>query len=370
MSTSDTARLHRPHTLSESSAGSEMPLRSDPPASPSPSTPTRPRQPSCETVYLIPTRLATAGLALLQGGLMDCYLVHYNTRYWYAWIAGDVAVLLMFVVAFVISYRQMKQAFRSVFGGCGAPEGGNPGRCCVGSFSVAGGVVDSLDKDEEGGVVASPGSMPLAYFAWLVYSAVLAIRVLLVYKNFAHELTEDTFLGPNMLQVTVASAALVFLLLLLAHHDAAPDSRRRHRIDLLTYTVLFDIVDAVDLLAVFFHPQARDWPDWLTWGVLGVACLNLVLPTMPLMVLSRTHFGVRRLPEHLQTMHRLLVLLVVNLPLLGVRMLLWKREQLPVSTFFVKNLAVSFLVLYSFYDRDHHKRLLARLTGEGQEMVN
>nr|KAG5711376.1 hypothetical protein BaRGS_006073 [Batillaria attramentaria] len=353
-----------------------MPLRHDARSQTTTTTTTainpQQRQPTCEAVYLIPTRLATVLLALVQGGIIDCYLVHYNTRYWYAWIAGDVAVLLMFVVAFVISYRQMRLAFRSVFGSCGGAGGvggrGGGGSCCVGGLAVTAGM-ESLDKDEDVGLVASPGSMPLAYFAWLVYSAVLAIRVLLVYKNFAHELTEDTFLGPNMLQVTVASAAIVFLLLLLAHHDAAPDSRRRHRIDLLTYTVLFDIVDAVDLLSVFFHHEAREWQDWITWCVLGVACLNLVLPTLPLMALSRTHFGARRLPEQLQTLHRLLVLLVINLPLLAVRLLLWHHKQRPVSTFFVKNLVVSFLVLYSFYDRDHHKRLLARRT-EGQEMAS
>ena len=73
--------------------------------------------------------------------------------------------------------------------------------------------------------------------------------------------------------------------------------------------------------------------------------------------------------QYLQTLHRLLVLLGVNLPLLATRLLLWQHVQLPVSTFLVKNVAVSFLILYSFYERDHHRRLLDRLA-ERQEMVS
>ena len=100
------------------------------------------------------------------------------------------------------------------------------------------------------------------------------------------------------LQTTVAASSVVFLLLLLAHHDASPDSRRRQRIDNLTYLVAFDLVDASDLLGVLSSPAARDAMEtWVTWWVLGVACLNLVLPTLPLMALSRTRFGARRLPE-------------------------------------------------------------------------
>ena len=98
--------------------------------------------------------------------------------------------------------------------------------------------------------------------------------------------------------MTVAASSVVFLLLLHAHHDASPDSPRRHRIDTLTYLVVFDLVDASDLLGVLANASARDAMEtWVTWCVLGVACLNLVLPTLPLMALSRTQFGARRLPE-------------------------------------------------------------------------
>ena len=107
-----------------------------------------------------------------------------------------------------------------------------------------------------------------------------------------------THLTRLMSQVTVASSSLVFLLLLLAHHDACPDSRRRQRIDGLTLLVTLDLVDAADLLGVLCDPAARAaLQAWVTWCVLGVACLNLVLPALPLMALSRTHFGARPLPQ-------------------------------------------------------------------------
>ncbi|KAL8594738.1 hypothetical protein ACOMHN_051684 [Nucella lapillus] len=401
----------RHHTMSESSGSAASELLHpdpdpDPDPDPNPLYPTPPhtspsgprptptttchntsRYQFCETVYLLPTRLATVALAVLQGGILDSYLTHYNSTYWFAWIAGDVAVVMMFAVAFSISYRQMTQVMRRLLafrgrvssggvapgdgdgeGGGRGGGGGGGGACCVGGLAMLG--VSSGTKEDGGGLVTSPGSMPLVYFAWLVYSCVLAIRVLIIYKNFAHELTDDVFLGKNMLQMTVAASAIIFLLLLYAHHDASPDSSRRHRIDSLTYLVIFDLVDASDLLAVLSNPSARDTMEtWVTWGVLGVACLNLILPTLPLMALSRTQFGARPLPEGLHTLHRLLVLLGVNLPLLAARLLLWQHEHLPVSTFLVKNVTITLVTLYSFYERDHHRHLRDQLM-HGQEMVS
>lgn len=195
-----TDRAFRHKNLSESSTACSTIQHLDPP---SPLTP-RPKVHPCEAVYLLPTRVATVLLALIQGGLLDCYLVRYNNRYWYAWIAGDVAVIILFAAAFVISYRQLRDSFRAMFS-LGGEGGGSPscyftgGNCCIRSPRDLG--TDVLQKaDGEGPPPA--GSMPMMYFAWLAYSSMLAIRVVLVYKNFAHELVEDNFFGPNTLQVS------------------------------------------------------------------------------------------------------------------------------------------------------------------------
>ncbi|XP_025106555.1 uncharacterized protein LOC112571632 [Pomacea canaliculata] len=277
----------------------------------------------------------------------------------------------MFVVTFSISYRQMQDALQCMRSGANhlAARGSDSVACCME------GVLGMMHDRCEEGVAGkegppSPGKMPLTYFAWLVYAAFLSIRVVLIYKNFAHTLQEDTFLGPSTLQVTVAAAGAVFLVFLLAHHDAAPESRRRHRIDVLTWSVLLDVVDAVDLLGVFLDTAARDnMAEWVEWTIMSIVCLNFVLPTVLLMVLSKTHFGARPLSKHLQTLHRLLVLLGVNGPLLAARLFLWQHLHLPISTFAIKNVGVPFLMLYSIYDYAHHQRLQAGLH-EVQEMIS
>lgn len=161
----------------------------------------------CDTIYLLPTRLATLMLVMVQGGLLDCYLVHYNNRYWFAWIAGDIAVVFMFVVTFSISYRQMQDALQCMRSGANhlAARGSDSVACCME------GVLGMMHDRCEEGVAGkegppSPGKMPLTYFAWLVYAAFLSIRVVLIYKNFAHTLQEDTFLGPSTLQVSKATS--------------------------------------------------------------------------------------------------------------------------------------------------------------------
>ena len=96
----------------------------------------------------------------------------------------------------------------------------------------------------------------------------------------------------------MAASSLVFMLMLLAHHDAIPCSRRRQRIDELTFLVPFDLIDASDLLGALTIPTAHgEMPVWAAWWVLGIACFNLLMPTLPLMALSRTQFGAHQLPE-------------------------------------------------------------------------
>ena len=189
------------------------------------------RMEGCENVYLLPTRLATVALALIQGIVLDCYLSHYNSSYWLAWLAGDVAVLMIFVVAFVISYREMKVIMNRLLGSNHITSTSRlsrqstqrerivmspTGACCIGGLSVAGmacapetGIKDMDDGGED--LVQSPGSMPLAYFAWLVYASMLAIRVLLIYRNFARQLDQSTIFGPSTLQVRLSTTVYVYI---------------------------------------------------------------------------------------------------------------------------------------------------------------
>ena len=272
----------------------------------------------CSSMYQIPMRILCTFLVLLQGAVLDYYLVTYKNKYWYSWIVADVALFFTFFMAFVISYRHLILAKES--------------------------------KEQKTRIQTGP--LPLGYFAWLVYSSLLAARVAIIFKDIAFRLNEEDFFGPNTLKIAISSAAFIFLFLLLTHHNAETDSLRKVFINELTGTVVFDVLDSVDVLDVLFdHEAIEDFPVHLDTAIISVACINLILPTLPLATLSSTHFGHKKASREIIFLHKMLLVFLVNLPLLIIRLLLWHVLSKEISVFPIKNLIVIFLVFYDMYEK-------------------
>lgn len=276
----------------------------------------------CESMYQLPTRVVCIILVLLQGGVLDYYLIHQKGVYWYAWIVADIAVAFVFIMAFVISYRHLML----------------------------------VRKSSSRKTPIQTGSLPLGYFAWLSYASALAARVAIIYKEFAWKLDEANFFGPNTLKMSISLAGFVFLLLLLSHHDALTGSDRKHYIEELTATVVFDVLDSVDCLDVLFDKEdIEDFPDGLHIAIISIACINFILPALPLITLSSTHFGHRNVPRYMVVLHKLMLVFFVNLPLLIIRLLLWHALSKEISIFPVKNVVVIFLVFHDLYEKQKQK---------------
>lgn len=272
----------------------------------------------CNSLYQIPTRILCLILILLQGIILDYYLVKHKSIYWSSWFIADIAVVLIFVTAYIISYRHLILA------------------------------KDAVVKNTP----IQTGALPLGYLAWFVYSGLLATRVAIIFNDFAFQLNEKDFFGPNMLKITISMAAFVFMLLLLCHHDAGMDSERKQFIVELTGTVVFDVLDSVDVLDIMFAKEAiDDFPIYMDTAVIVIACVNLILPTLPLMTLSRTHFGHKHAPSELIMLHKMLLVFFVNLPLLIIRLLLWHLLSKDISIFPVKNVIVIFMVIHDVYEK-------------------
>ncbi|OWF51251.1 uncharacterized protein LOC110449427 [Mizuhopecten yessoensis] len=273
----------------------------------------------CDAVYQIPTRIMCFVLVMVQGGILDYYLVNNKNIYWYAWVAADVALGLVFVMTFIISYRHLSVVHQS--------------------------------RDSASSPVQT-GSLPLGYFAWFVYSLFLGARVFIIYRDVAWTLNETNVFGPNALKITVSGTGFVFLLLLMTHHDAVPGTTRKSYIEELTGTVVFDVLDAIDVLNIFFNKsQIDELPDELEISILVIACVNFLVPIFPLMTLSRMHYGHKPLSHCLFVLHKLSLVFLINLPLFIVRMLLWHVHSNDISIFPMKNLIMIFLVFHDLYDK-------------------
>ncbi|XP_046544495.1 transmembrane protein 121B-like [Haliotis rubra] len=283
----------------------------------------------CGALNGIPARIMCILLLLAQGGILDYFLAKHQTPASWAWIAFDLVNVGIFIASFIISRQHL-------------------------ALQKAG--------DEQTKAVT------IGWLAWLVYSVSLVARMAIAFNKFSFRLSEKGFFGPNTLKTSLALASCVFVLLLTSHHDAPPASERKRYIEELTGTVVFDVLDTVDVLEVMFDKSSRDmFLPGLQEAVLAVAGLNLIIPTVPLITLSLTNFGHKKMPKRLVALHKLLVVLVVNVPNLIVRLVLWHGFSVGISPFILKNLILICIVLYEFYD---HKEMKYEKHAEVIEMRN
>ncbi|XP_046544522.1 transmembrane protein 121B-like [Haliotis rubra] len=270
----------------------------------------------CGALNGIPARILCILLLLAQGGILDYYLAKHQTQFSWAWLAFDLVNVGIFIASFIISRLRLS-----------LQEAGNE----------------------------QTKAVTIGWLAWLVYSVSLVARMAIAFNKFSLRLNEETFFGPNTLKTSLALASCVFIFLLMSHHDAPPASERRRYIEDLTGTVVFDVLDTVDVLEVMFDKTSRDmFLPGLQQTVLAVAGLNLIIPTVPLITLSLTNFGYKKMSKRLVALHKLLVVLVVNVPNLIVRLVLWHGFSVGISPFMLKNLILICIVMFEFYE---HKRM-------------
>ncbi|XP_059165345.1 uncharacterized protein LOC131947953 [Physella acuta] len=180
----------------------------------------------------------------------------------------------------------------------------------------------------------------LSWLAWLTISLNVSIKVIFIVERKENmELMKNSFYSSNTFKTAVALGSCIYPLLLYTQHDAPRCSPEWKYIDDLTDTVVFDILDTADILDVFFDMEDRSllW-DGLEEIILAQSVLNLVLPTVPLLTLCCTGFGKTRISKHLVYIHRLLVVLVVNVPNLVTRFVLWHGVNVGISPFVLKNI--------------------------------
>ena len=257
-------------------------------------------------------------LVTLQMGVLDYYLIHHLGIFHLTWLAFDAVNITLLV----ISIHQVRTAIHQ-------------------------------DKKGSDSRIKASGSM--GWVAWLFISISVAAKSVFIFHFFSADLGEssDTFFGPNVLKTTIALGSCTFLLLLITQHTAPAGSDGRRYIELLTGSVVFDILDTVDILDVLIDSDDRGklW-NGLEELFLAIAVLNLLLPTVPLFTLAKSKFGQEKLSSNLIHGHRILHVLAVNMPNLLARLLLWHGFSTGVSPFTVKNILAISLVFYNVYENN------------------
>ena len=248
--------------------------------------------------------------------------VHKSKWYW-LWSIADAVVLIAFTIAFMESFNFLKKTEQEQ---------------------------NREAKLESRKQVIKKADLPLGWIAWLIYSVLLAARMAILFQDVVQRLDEKDYFGPNTLKLTLASSAFIFMLLVSTHHDAQYGSSRQSFISSLTKGSTMDILDTIAILDILFITESHIFLTFeMHKTIIAIAFVNLVLPTIPLLVLSQTRFGKDDMTTGLKISHTLIYMFFINVPLFIIRLILWHVRNQNISVFLIKNiLGESFSTMFLF----------------------
>ncbi len=253
-------------------------------------------------------RLKTSLLSVsISGAILNYYMATHKNKWCWLWTLADVFILVVFALAFFKSFHFLNK--------------------------------EEKQRNRETQKIKGSGHLPLGWIAWLVYSLLLSARMVILFTDIVQRLDEKDFFGPNTLKLTIASAAFVCLLLINTHHDAPYGSAEQAFISSLSKGTTLDILDTVAILDVLFITESHIFLTFeMHKSIIAIAFINLVLPTVPLFVLSRTRFGKDSVTTDLKIAHTLIYMVMVNVPLFIIRLILWHVRNQNISVFLIKNI--------------------------------
>ena len=277
-------------------------------------------------------RVLSVLLLVAQSALLDVFLINGRPRANYTWIVVDVITLIVWITLLAkpgvhtVVYNALRNA-------CA--------QCCGGA--------ESTDQ--------GPQELRGMWVSWLVYSCIsLAPRLGVIYYELAPDMTVDTVFGANLLKVTLSLTAALFLCLIASHIGPEAYTYDKYYLERVQSGVVLDILDSGEVLDTFFTEEQRDGSgeefhltSALAISLLVFAMINLALPTFALAEAEKQrdkrykfNFG-RHLWTNAKVWYIFLNTILVNVPFLVLRIVLWVEHDRQVSVLLVKN--VIFIIM-------------------------
>ncbi|XP_043943461.1 transmembrane protein 121B [Protopterus annectens] len=237
-------------------------------------------------------------LLVLQGGVLDFYLIVVTDLYWCSWIATDLVVIAGWGIFFIKNAKSKKE------------------KSC-----------NSLRQLKAAWQGGNHGEFTFAYLAWLIYVIAFTPKVVLILGTSILDLIElGVPLGTTGFKITLMiSAPLLYALI-----NSISDSYSGQPAQSCFLTSCLDLLDSFTLLEMLL--QERTPLLQLRYTVLAIYFLTLTMPVLWLYQLNTSQLDCK------SVWVRLFSGLLVNVPLLVMRCLLVFGYGQQVSVFMLKNL--------------------------------
>ncbi|KAF6031258.1 hypothetical protein EB796_010494 [Bugula neritina] len=268
------------------------------------------------TLKNIPAQLICIILVLGQAFLINNHLVASsdpkNANLW-IWFVGDGLIILLFIAAFYFKEWRLTS-------------------------------LTSKHKDSTGFMKG----LPLGILGWFLYATLLGTRIAIIFKKDVQLESEI-----SDLRLTISGTALICVMFTIGHHHNKESLARRASILSLARNFTIDLLDTVEILNVLFEiakEHKTDFPLVLEDIVLAIVTLNLLRPSVSLISLFMDHFSTRRRALEIKIAKTIMELLLLNIPLLTIRIYLSVHYGEFLSVFLVKNIMGSIVGMVEIYD--------------------
>ncbi|XP_054481078.1 transmembrane protein 121B [Anoplopoma fimbria] len=247
-------------------------------------------------------------LLVLQGAVLDFYLIVFTDLYWCSWIATDVVVVSGWGIFFMKNARSKRQR------ACGFQQKTSVLGCGLGDFTYA-------------------------YLAWLIYVIACTPKVVLILETSILDLVElKVPCGLTGFKVVVLLSAPLLCCLLNAITEDLNGATRHHSHSCFTATCL-DLLDSFTLVEMLLRSEIPS--VYLQYTVVSVYFVALSVPVVWLYELTASELRCRWLWARFSSGF------VVNAPLLVVRCFQVYVYTMPVSVFMFKNI---FFLVFKFLE--------------------
>lgn len=311
-------------------------------------------KPSCYGLWTLLDAIGLAVALLVQGSILNYFLIYYNdgSSGWYFLFLVDFLILIMFSFSITFAWRYYQRS----------------GRNSIVSSDTNGSVEPTIRFGAGVFQFNFPkplGMLPLIYICWIVYSLALVFKLYTIYfMEIPEEMVQDsTPLPKERLQLTLASAVVVFVLWVEAHRSLESDRQRilsKPSYDDLIGHVVFEIFDSVTFLDLVtpddrneLMEDQKNISQAMKYTVLLLSSINFIVPALGLYRMSRTHFGektngmlkvvseVTGRPSTrgigISIIYQLIKLFLINIPYLVIRIHLSRDPGKDLTIFTVKN---------------------------------
>lgn len=238
-------------------------------------------------------------LLLVQGGVLDVYLIAFTDLYWCSWIATDVVVLSGWGIFFVKNARSKRER------ACGFHQKSSIFGCNLGEFTFA-------------------------YLAWLIYVIACTPKVVLVLETSILEniAIKMPFGITGFKIIMLLSAPLLFCLINSIIEDLN-GATRYHSQSCFVFTCM-DIVDCFVLVEMLVKHEILN--IYLRYTIISVYFIALIVPVIWLFELTASEMNCRWIWA------RFFPGVLVNAPLLVVRCVQVFVYQSSISVLMFKNI--------------------------------